>query len=483
MQALRRRLNSLSPATLAFWGSLLLSLTAILGVVTIDRDGALYLDAARQISQQGAGQALQFFDWPWFSVLLALTHDILGLGYEQAAYLWSSLFMAGTCALLVDLVQRQNPEASRWACLVVLSLPAINQYRYDILREFGFWFFSSLALWQALRWQQRPRWPRSLTLHLAILLAALFRLEALILWPALLLWQWPALFSRCGHQRLRQLVIPPLAALLLAVLALELEGLLSAERVAHYLELISPRQALQAFHSLAGQFASTLHEDYSRDEAGQIIFFGLLAVVLIKFTYLLGPLALPFLHRSGWSALATFWQQYRPMAWTALLYLLVLMLFFIRQQFMISRYVSFLDLLLVPLASLALRQFARHFPRLVRVIIALAVVAMLDNVISLSAGKTQILDAGRWVAGHLPADAPVFYEDGRIAYYAGRGYPHPQLSREDAMAPGHAGAFRYYLIKADADEPWLQAWLQQHPLRILAQFANRRGDTVLAIGP
>ncbi len=107
---------------------------------------------------------------------------------------------------------------------------------------------------------------------------------------------------------------------------------------------------------------------------------------------------------------------------------------------------------------------------------------MLSNVISLGAKKTHYVAAGAWVAQHIEADAPVYYDDARMAYYAGRGYPEQTLSRDQAMSPGAALKYRYFLLEAEADEAWLQAWLEKNQRRVLAQFANRKKDSVLIIG-
>ena len=136
-----------SPALVTFVSSLVLSLIAVAGVVTVGKDAAFYLDIAQQTSEHGIAVAQAQFNWPWFILLLAGTHKYLGVPLELAAYLWCAVFMAGTCALLVDNVRRRVPAAAWWASLVVLAMPAFNEFRGDILREFGFWFFSVLTFW------------------------------------------------------------------------------------------------------------------------------------------------------------------------------------------------------------------------------------------------------------------------------------------------------------------------------------------------
>lgn len=469
------------PVRLAFWGSLLLSLIAIAGVATVARDAAFYLTIAQQIAEQGP-TAAKAFNWPWFAFLLAGTHLVLHLPIELCAYLWCALFMAGTCALMVDSVRQRTPDAAVWACLVVLAMPALNAYRNDILREFGFWFFCTLTLWLVLRWQERGGWLRAAAIHVAILGAALFRLEALLLLPALSLWQLPNLFSWVRRRQFLQFALVPVVGAAIVVAGLLAKGGLSSERVGFFLEMLNPRLVFASFHLLSEQFANTLINEYSKGQAGQIVFFGMLAAVLISFIKLMGPFCLPFLHRRSREAFGVYWREYRAFCWCALLYLVVLMLFFVRNQFMISRYVSFLDLLTVPLMAVALSVFARSFPRLGKALIVIAVLVMVSNVISTGARKTQYLEAAQWVEANIDPQAAVFYEDGRVSYYAGRGYIEKSVPREKAMAPDRASTYRYFVIDARSDEPWLQEWLAQNHKRVLTQFANRKKATVLIIG-
>ncbi|WP_248745313.1 MULTISPECIES: hypothetical protein [unclassified Pseudomonas] len=470
------------PVRVAFLGSLLLSLIAVMGLVTIGRDAAFYMTIAQGVTEQGPKLAFQSFDWPWFTLLIAGTHVVLPLPFETIAHLWCAFLLAGTCALVVDCVRQRTPEAARWACLVVLAMPAVNQDRDDILREFGFWFFCTLTLWLALRWQARGGWLRAASMHMAIVAALLFRLEAVLLWAALGLWQLPNLWSSERRKQFLQFALLPMLGLILAVAVLSMKGGLSSVRVQAYLDMINPRNVFASFNLLSQQFANTLSHTYSRSDAGQIIFFGLLATVAILFVKMMGVFGASFLYRGSWGVLGIYWRQYRPFVWAALLYCVVLMLFFIKQQFMIGRYVSFLNLLFVPALAMALVVFARRFPRLGKVVLVIGLLLALSNVITIGAKKTQYIEAGHWVAANMEPGASAYYDDGRISYYAGRGYVYPTVTREEAMSAEQAERYRYFLIEAKGDEPWLSDWLVGREMRIIARFANRKGATVLVIG-
>ena len=477
-----RPLSRLSPPTLAFLGSLLLSLLAVSGTIIVGRDAGLYLHVAQQAVDQGPRVAYQLFNWPWFSFLLAGTHWLLGLPLELIATLWCAGFMAGTCALLVAVTQRFAVGSGYWACLVVWSLPAFNQFRDDIIREQGFWFFCILALSLALRWLERSGWWRAASVQLAIACAALFRLEAVLLLPVLCLCLLTELPARRGWLMLLQLNALPLAAGLVGLIGLLAGEGSSQPRVAFYLEMLDPRKLEAQFDLMANRFATVALEKYSVKDAREIIFYGLSLTLLMKFFALNGPFSLPLLYRASWRGLRDYWRALKPFAWSWLLYFCVLMVFFVQQRFINSRYVSFLNLLAVPFLTVAAMLFFRRFPRWSRLFMVLVTFVTLHNVVSFGAKKTHYLEAAGWVSQHTqPADA-IFYADSRIAYYAGRGFPRPDVTAEQVLAAGQGQEFRYLVLTTKPDDPALQHWLAAQQKRILSQFANRKGETVLIIG-
>ena len=481
MSDLVERVRRLPPTALAFLGSLLLSLVAFAGTVTVGKDAALYLAVAQQALEQGPQAAFQRFDWPWFSLLLAGTHWLSALPLEPAAYLWCAFFMAATCALLVSVSERFAAGSGYWACLVVLSMPAFNHFRDDIIREQGFWFFCLLALSLALGWLESGGWRRAALIQLATLCACLFRLEAVLVLPAIAFCLIGDLHRRAGWSRLLELSALPLAAGVIAVLAMLARGGITQPRIAYYLSLLDPHTLVAGFNLMASQFASAALAKYSTDDAGKIIFFGVTATMLAKFFTLSGPLALPLLHPQSRQVVVAYWQRLRPFVWAWLAYFGVLFLFFIQQRFINSRYVSLLNLLAVPLLAVACLLCARSFPRLAKALVVAAVVVMLSKVISLGTKKTHYLEAASWLSRNTnPAD-PIYYEDLRIAYYAGRGYPYMPVTREELMTPYQAAKFRYFVLAPKPGDP-LYLWLTEQRKPVLGQFTNRKGDTVVIMG-
>lgn len=482
MQGFMLQLKRLSAVQWTFLISLLLSGLAMHFQPVVGKDAAFYLDISQNFLDQGLASAFGRFDWPWFPVLIAISHALTGIGLETVAYLWCALFMAGACALMVDMVVRRLPGSGFWACLVVLAMPAFNAFRGEILREFGFWFFSVLTLWCAMRWQDRGGWLGALGIQVSVVLAALFRFEAVLLMPALVLWLVPGLRTRDGWMRMVQLVALPLCAVIAMILLLR--GLLHLDRIENFLAMVDPQQVFSKFNAVSDRLASTVLMKYSADDAGKILVFGMLGVTLLAFAKLLGPFAIPFLTRTGWRGVRSSLKTFDLFAWTWLCYLLVLMFFFVQQLFINSRYASYLDWLAVPLVVAGVYAFTQRFPRGGKGLAVLAVLVLLANVISLSPKKTHYIEAGHWVAEHVEPNASVYYSDPRIGYYAGRGYELRALEQEEALGDAGREKFTYLLVEAKPEDPVIAQWLAANGKVILAQFSNaKKKATVLVLGP
>ena len=478
MPPLTDLIRGLRPVPSTFAASLLLSLIAYLGSVTIGKDGALYVDIARTIVDHGLAAGATRFNWIGFPALLAGLHLLTRISIEALAYLTCALFMAGTCTLLVHLTLQRAPRAAWWIVLVALAMPAFNSFRDDIIREHGFWFFSVLSIWLAYRWQEHGGWWRALLVQAAIGGAVAFRLEALLLEFALVLWLAPSLRERAGWLRLVQLCwLPLLGAAGLLLVATQL----SSSRLDYYLTMLNPLQIYDDFQAITRQFAASLQYKYSRDDAHIVVLAGVIGLISFKFMKLLGPFILPLFSSAGRRGLKQAALDFSLPCIAAGLYFMVLLIFFFHEQFVNSRYLSFLNLLLTPLAALALAHFSASHRKLAKLLLGLALLVMLANVVSFSAKKTHYIEAGRWLAEHAVASDVIYYDDPRIAYYAGFGFPgNTTLTRGEAFAT--ASSFTYLIIEAKADEPWVQDELQRGKMNVITHFSNRKNETVLIIG-
>lgn len=485
MQRLSAWARAVGPVRAAFVGSLLLSWVALGSGALINRDGMIYIEAARAILDQGAASLRDRFDWQFLPILMAGLSALTGLDPEAAGHLLNAFLLAGTCGLLVAITRQRLPEAAWAACLVVLAMPAYNGYRNELLREYGFWFFCMLAFWLAIRREESPRWRESIACQLALGAAALFRLEAVAFYPALMLWQ---AFAAPAGQRLRHVFLIGCLPLAGATLAAVLFGSGLVEmpgRVAYYLEAANPLRTIQTIHEAASKMSETVFKfKYSREEAGYILLFGLLSVIPMKFLKMTGvflvPLAYPFIVQPARAALA----RWQPLPWAFLAYLLVLAAFVSHQFFLVGRYVTLLNLLVVPIAASGLALLMNRFPRWRTLMVALALVTMAANVISLSPRKTHIVEAGRWLGANAQDATRVGVDNARIAYYAGwrtsRAVTLDRPALAAALAEKRIDMVAIETPRKDAD---VEQWLAAHRLKPVQRFANKAGDAVIVAVP
>ncbi len=476
--ALHTRLRPiLTPTRVAFFASLILSFAAWM-TSTINRDGMLYVDTARIFLDQGFAAAKASFQWPFISIFIALSAKLTGLPLEAAGYLMNALFMAGASAFLVATASRSNPPAAWAICLVALTLPGVNEYRNELLREFGCWFFIMAAFWLAYRWADRLTWITGIAIQATIGFAALFRPEAVAMIPALIAWQ---LQSAPKRQKIRRaLMIGSLSVLgLVSLLALFLAGTLNDwNRIGTELARFSSAK----FGAKADAMSMAFIE-YARGQARTILFFGSLALVPVKFFSKLGILVAPLLLASKTTVAGDMLRRYSLFAWAAAAQVAVLSVFVLDLQFLAGRYVGLLLLFATPFIGTATWQLMQRSARWQTTVVVVLILAMLASTLSLSGGKPHFSQAGRWLAEHYTRSERIFVGSGRTAYYAGWGYKETQASPQALSESLRNGHHDLYVLDVARGDTALQDWIVQPGLRIVNQFSDKHGGAVIILAP
>lgn len=466
-----RQLILESPATITFFLSLLLSFIARFPKVTVNRDGMLYTETARIFIEQGLDAALNSFDWLAYPALIGIFGYLTGLPYEAAGHVLGALLLAGACAIMVKQVQVFMPGQGWMACLIVLSIPAMNSGRDEILREDGYWLFMLLSFWLATRAPTRGQLLNLLAPSVALGCAALFRVEAAAFYPALVLWQWYALGKNRTFRSSLYLFLP-LLVLAVAVMAILLSDLVDLQRIQMYWHAVSPSSLVERFGIHAEKMAKAALDPYIHDEASIVLFCGLLGLLGVVYLGHLGILVIPLVYALAKRKEKTLSLQ--PFGWLFLTAACVAVVFITSQFFISGRYVILLGILSIPLIVFGSSLLWQRFPRARYFFAGALVLISVDNVISLSPEKIHLADAGNWLKEHNIPSEKTFLDDYRIAYYAGWGY---WGYKDDSLEEALKSPQYVYLAVTVRDAQ--DHHFEQHDLVRIAAFHHKRDGTIL----
>lgn len=497
---MRRTPAAAAPLVVAVLGSLALSLAAVWQDPVINRDGVLYLLAARLLVAGDWQAALALHPLPGYPLLLAGVSLLPGLDAEAAAHWVNAALSAGLAAGFVSLVARLDTRAAaRWlAVLLVLAWASGNDYRSELIRDHGYLCLVMWALLALLTDHDRPHWRLALGWMLLILGAALFRVEAIVLallWPLLLAFGADRDGARGrgkngggGWRLWCRLGAPPLLACALTGGILAAVGALDGFAV--YADLAHERWQAGLIERTAAFVESLALPGGHVAELAPLLLLAWLAVLaLAALVQALTPaytlLALAVLRRA-------------PPGLTGRLLLggigvqvLVLcagagVLFFVS-----TRYALLPALLLLALLPGALLDTAARWRRaqpgtqaLVAAPAALLVAALVyttaDGVLDSGRDKLYLRAAGSWLVRQLPPQARVQVNDDILWHYAQRAdtlLPRARPQRVPAtemlalLRGGGPDGYDYVAIRFDREEPPPTAaphgWLR------CARFAGR----------
>jgi hypothetical protein len=457
-----------------FLASLLLSFISFNADSIIGKDGFLYIETAL-LAQTDLRGAFAKFDWPWFPVLIGWLSKRSGMDPELSWRILGELMTAIACVVTVDMVHRKRPELTFWVALAVLSIPAFNMYRADLIRENGFWCFSMCAFWMAVAYEKNQRAKYIWGMVAAIFVAAFFRPEALAFLLILPVWSGVHTLSAEGaHQSRRWTTIILIAGALMILAAgwlVALKYYLLPERLCRFSAVLMsfldssvfPVDGIgticnadfpirgYGFSATAEGLSKILPFEYSRKDTKIILFFGIFVYLVWKIIKIFGPFSMPFIGNyffreteSGGADSAC--REKYPWLITdiaAWIYFAVLTVFTVHHQFVSSRYLAFLGFLLLPRIADSLNRFVRRWPHLKTAVFIISVVTALSNVTHTNPPKNHLRDAGIWVGKNLKRGNDIYLDDARIAYYAGwRFYQKPQGSLDVALS----GPYSYFVL-------------------------------------
>ena len=191
----------------AVLASLLISLFTILFPDPPNADAFDYIRTADIVLEDGLVAAFDHYSWASYPILIATIEGLFGADPFVAAYTVNALFYALLIYSFLSIIREIDDSRLLLfiAAITILTYPQLNEFRYEIIRDIGFWAFSLFGTWQFLLLGKSRQLKYALGFCMAFLVAAALRVEALlylIVIPFSLL-----LDTRCTKDQRRRLLV------------------------------------------------------------------------------------------------------------------------------------------------------------------------------------------------------------------------------------------------------------------------------------
>lgn len=490
--------------------SLFLSLLAYSHVNPINYDGILYLSVAKLYIQQGLHAAMGLYPWPFYSILIAWISQLTHLSLLHAAETINTIFCAVIVITFITLVKtlRSSYLIQIFATITILLYPQLNSYRDLIVRDFGYWAFSLIGLWQLILYGKRSDWRNGLGWVLATLIASLFRVEGVIilaLMPFILL----CLPEHSFRQRALNLAKIYCIPLLIAVFLISSYFLsnhhtpASLGRLNDVIAYIKSNSSLFS-HSIASKLAAIRQYILGPQSASDAVLWficGFIGILLWQIVSTLG-LFYTFLTSYTLSKKIVYVASNTKVILSGfiVLNLIILADFYLQSYFLSDRYVMVLGLTLALFVPFALENFFIIWKRQKKfltnphwtfsLLILLLVISSLSGIIHFGHSKTYITQAGLWLKNNTTTNTSVFSNNKQILFYAERtpinwdpafAYNYDDSNPLQTVRGSNNWKNADYLAlrithQVKNDEPQIINVIGKLPLET---FHNRRGDEVL----
>ncbi len=474
--------------------SILLSLWLSASSDIISRDSTLYLKVAQAFLDAGFVEAFKTWSWPFYPVFFALIHQLTGLSLEHSAYALNAILNAVVCVAFVKIYSKIAFNGHRlWvAALFIITFVGFNDYRGDIIRGYGFWAFTLLAVYFYLSFYQTRQKAEAFKWQMSIFIATLFRPEAIVFAFAAPLY-FLFIPSVPFKQRLSSyawlssfILLIVLSVLVVFLVSAEFRELILNHRPIQA-DYLSPTFLLGSFNQGVDNFIKyVLVWDYSAKYAALMLASGLLTMLVYKVLLNLG-----LVYAGIWGAgIYHKWLRLKKESWIVLYFALIafaiLMVLNFSRFYVSSRYIVLLVILLGLIVAqyldvLLFRLSQNRKKWLLAAVSVYIAVQFLDSIISIGASKAPIKDIAQWTVQNIGTNEKIACNESRLGYYSN--YHCTDItSISDFYTPEKITqlkqqGFRYLLLWVKHNNKDMhKALADKKQFKLLKKFANKKDD-------
>lgn len=408
--------------------SLLLSFIAIFFDDLINTDGILYINLADAYLKGGLEHTAKLHNWPFYSIILAYIHKLTTIPIEANAYFLNSLFFAVLNDTLIRISHKILPNKKQLliAALFIICFQPINEYRDFIIRDIGYWAFISLSLYYFMRYLETPTIKIATIWQLVTFIAALFRVEGIIILLGLPLFLISAQNPMESIKRILLLnylfliSLPPI--ILMAFNSFSSHPAFS--KIDNALNFYtSAENFLTQLNDSANVIKAQILNKYSEQYAGLILVSGLMVMLFYKLIKALN-LGYIILYLISWRRQhpTNFNPASSLLYYFFILNVLVLTVFVLQRYFLTTRYTVMALicalLLMLPMLCSYLESAWATKKRFILFFAGLILFYNLADSIIQSSSKRYIKNTAIWAAENLPQGSKILTDETTIQYYA-----------------------------------------------------------------
>ena len=398
----------------------------------INPDTVLYFEQARLITLGDWRGAIKVFNWPLYGACIATVHKISGLGIHQSAQVLNVMFFGMATASFLTIIQLAGGGTRVMLAGTLLLFGGqylVGDVLEMLMRDEGFWAFYLASLVFFIRYMQHNRLSDALLWQACIIIATLFRIEAicyLIGLPLSLLFMheisWKSRLKRTLNAY--SIAIVGFFAIFAAIFLSENLSISNFGRLQEVFTLNLYQEFTQKLFTQAQLMSSQVLGKYLEEYAVTGLLLIFVYAIIAKTISATGLFAAIF---AGFT-LKNRGKNIEPKAYlilkAAAIIALVSMALIIVKVFVLSgRYVAGLSWILLILGAFYFASLHITKDKKIALITSMIVVALclglVINILPKHQGYNYMQDAVTWIKAHNTLNKPVFYEESRMRYYAG----------------------------------------------------------------
>lgn len=401
----------------------------------INPDSVIYFEQARLFTLGDWHGAIKIFNWPLYGVCISLISKLTPLGIHASAQLLNMLFFGlATASFLkiIRLASGRNRNIFIGALLLFSSLYIVGDVLEMLMRDTGFWAFYLTALMYFIRYILHRSQSDALLWQLSIIVATLFRIEGilfLILLPLTIVLIKPHGYNQRIQCLFHTYSISIVVTILITV-TLITQPQLSMSQFGRLDEVFTSNLYQELTHKLFNQ-----SEIMAQQVLGSYLDEFAIPGLLLTFIYIICAKTISTTGVIG-AGLAVFGIKdttirIQPIVKHILIAAIGIALFsmglIIIKVFVLSgRYVVALAWILLIFASFYLTTLSKSKIKRRRVIFASICIILglsfVKNILPKGQGYNYTQDAITWLHMNKRDNAPVFFSDPRMRFYAKQSY-------------------------------------------------------------